>query len=53
MNDRIGELLVRENMISLSQLQQAQASQRQTRESLTYTLAKLGLVGEGDPQPNS
>ena len=48
MNDRIGELLVRENMISLSQLQQAQSSQRQTRESLTYTLAKLGLVGEGD-----
>jgi type IV pilus assembly protein PilB len=48
MNDRIGELLVRENMINLSQLQQAQASQRQSRESLTYTLAKLGMVGEGD-----
>ena len=48
MNDRIGELLVRENMISLSQLQQAQASQRQSRESLTYTLAKLGMVGDGD-----
>ena len=48
MNDRIGELLVRENMISLSKLQQAQASQRQSRESLTYTLAKLGMVGDGD-----
>ena len=48
MNDRIGELLVRENMITLSQLQQAQASQRQSRESLTYTLAKMGMVGEGD-----
>jgi type IV pilus assembly protein PilB len=48
MSDRIGELLVREKLISLSQLKDAQASQRNTRESLTYTLAKLGMVGEND-----
>ena len=46
MSDRIGELLVRENLISLSQLKDAQAAQRTSRESLTYTLAKLGMVGE-------
>ena len=48
MSDRLGELLVRENLISLSQLKDAQSSQRSTRESLTYTLAKLGMVGEND-----
>ena len=46
MSDRIGELLVRENLISLSQLKEAQQSQRQSRESLSYTLTKLGMVGE-------
>jgi type IV pilus assembly protein PilB len=46
--DRIGELLVRENLISLSQLKEAQQAQRSSRESLSYTLSKLGLVGEKD-----
>ncbi|MEE2644894.1 MAG: type IV-A pilus assembly ATPase PilB [Myxococcota bacterium] len=46
MSDRIGELLVRENLISLSQLKEAQQSQRQSRESLSYTLTKLGMVEE-------
>jgi type IV pilus assembly protein PilB len=46
MSDRIGELLVRENVISLSQLKDAQVAQRTSRESLTYTLAKMGMVGD-------
>ncbi len=46
--ERIGELLVRENLISLSQLKEAQQAQRNTRDSLTYTLSKLGLVAEKD-----
>jgi len=46
MSDRIGELLVRENIISLSQLKDAQVAQRTSRESLTYTLAKMGTVGD-------
>ncbi|MBU0550029.1 type IV-A pilus assembly ATPase PilB [Myxococcota bacterium] len=48
MSERLGELLVRENLISLGQLKQAQEAQRRTGERLTYTLTKLGLVGQGD-----
>ena len=48
MSDRIGELLVRENLISLSQLKEAQSTQRSTRESLTYTLTKMGMVNENN-----
>ena len=39
---RLGELLVRENLISLPQLQKAQEEQRKTGARLGYSLAKLG-----------
>ncbi|MCB9524973.1 MAG: type IV-A pilus assembly ATPase PilB [Myxococcales bacterium] len=48
MSDRLGELLVRENLISLTQLKEAQDTQRRSGERLAYTLTKLGLVGERD-----
>ncbi|MCB9543573.1 MAG: type IV-A pilus assembly ATPase PilB [Myxococcales bacterium] len=48
MADRLGELLVRENLINLTQLKQAQAEQRKTGQRLAYTLSKMGLVGERD-----
>lgn len=43
---RIGELLVRENLISLQQLQKAQVEQRQTGGKLGYHLTKLGFIEE-------
>lgn len=46
MADRIGELLVRENLISLAQLKRAQADQRTTGKRLAYSLARLGILGE-------
>lgn len=46
MADRIGELLVRENLISLVQLKRAQADQRTTGKRLSYSLARLGILGE-------
>jgi type IV pilus assembly protein PilB len=46
MADRIGELLVRENLISLAQLKRAQADQRTTGKRLSYSLARLGILGE-------
>ena len=48
MSERLGELLVRENLITLSQLKDAQNEQRQTGERLAYTLTKLGFIGEKD-----
>ena len=48
MSDRLGELLVRENLINLSQLKNAQDSQRKSGDRLAYTLTKLGMVGERD-----
>ncbi len=48
MAEQLGELLVRENLISLSQLKQAQDSQRKTGDRLAYTLTKMGMVGERD-----
>jgi type IV pilus assembly protein PilB len=48
MSDRIGELLVRENLINLSQLKDAQDATRRSGDRLAYTLTKLGLVGERD-----
>ena len=48
MADRLGELLVRENLINLSQLKQAQTEQRRSGDRLAYTLTKLGMVGERD-----
>ena len=48
MSERLGELLVRENLISLAELKKAQTHQRKDGERLTYTLTKLGMVGERD-----
>jgi type IV pilus assembly protein PilB len=43
---RIGELLVREKMLSLTQLQQAQDEARRTGKRLGATLARLGYVND-------
>ncbi len=45
-SERLGELLVRENLISLAQLQKAEEERRETGERLGYTLSKLGYVDE-------
>src|SRR4026209_31081 len=45
---RLGELLVREKLISLQQLRQAQEEQRKTGTNLGYTLAKLGYISDGE-----
>ena len=46
--DRIGELLVRENIISTEQLREAQADGHSSGKRLSYSLAKLGILGEKD-----
>src|SRR5262247_3281718 len=43
---RIGELLVREKMLSLQQLQQAQEEAKRTGKRLGATLARLGYVDD-------
>src|SRR3954470_9340404 len=43
---RIGELLVRERMLSLQQLQQAQEEAKRTGKRLGATLARLGYVDD-------
>ncbi len=43
---RLGELLVRENMISLSQLREAQQEQHKSGQRLGYSLTKLGYIEE-------
>ena len=45
---RIGELLVREKMISLQQLQQAQDEAKRTGRRLGIALTRLGYVGDND-----
>jgi type IV pilus assembly protein PilB len=45
---RLGELLVRENLISLAQLQKAQEEQRKSGARLGYSLTKLGIINEED-----
>jgi type IV pilus assembly protein PilB len=45
---RLGELLVRENLISLQQLQKAQNEQKQTGGKLGYHLTKLGFIEESE-----
>jgi type IV pilus assembly protein PilB len=45
---RIGELLVREKMLSLQQLQQAQDEAKRTGKRLGATLARLGYVKDQD-----
>src|SRR6266446_520266 len=48
MSTRLGELLVRENLISSQQLQKAQEEQRKTGGRLGYNLTKLGYIKESD-----
>lgn len=45
-SEKLGELLVREHLISLAQLQRAEDERRESGERLGYTLAKLGFVDE-------
>jgi type IV pilus assembly protein PilB len=45
---RLGELLVREKLISLQQLRRAQDEQRQSGQNLGYTLQKLGFISDGE-----
>ena len=45
-NNRLGELLVREKLISLAQLRQAQEEQQRSGNNLGYTLAKLGYISD-------
>ncbi|MCB9492614.1 MAG: type IV-A pilus assembly ATPase PilB [Dehalococcoidia bacterium] len=44
--DKLGELLLRENLISLAQLQRAEEDRRSSGDRLAYTLTKLGFVDE-------
>ena len=46
--NRLGELLVREKLISLQQLRQAQEEQRRSNTKLGYALAKLGFISDGE-----
>ena len=48
MPGRIGELLVRENLISLQQLQKAQEEQKKAGGRLGYQLTKLGFIEESE-----
>jgi type IV pilus assembly protein PilB len=48
MASRLGELLVREKLISLQQLRQAQDEQRKTNARLGPALARLGFLSDGD-----
>lgn len=45
-SNRLGELLVREKLISLQQLRQAQEEQKKTGQNLGYALARLGYVDD-------
>ena len=47
-NNRLGELLVREKLISLTQLRHAQDEQQKSGSNLGYTLAKLGYVSDDE-----
>jgi type IV pilus assembly protein PilB len=47
-SNRLGELLVREKLISLQQLRQAQDEQKKSGQNLGYTLAKLGYISDGE-----
>src|SRR3954447_2260323 len=46
--NRLGELLVREKLISLQHLRQAQEEQRKTGHNLGFALAKLGYISDGE-----
>ena len=47
-NNRLGELLVREKLISLQQLRKAQQDQQKSGGNLSYTLAKLGYISDAE-----
>src|SRR2546427_1175951 len=51
MPGRLGELLVRENLISLQQLQKAQEEQKKAGGRIGYHLTKLGFLEQSEP-PN-
>ena len=46
--NRLGELLVREKLISLAQLRRAQDEQQKSGQNLGYTLARLGYVSDDE-----
>jgi type IV pilus assembly protein PilB len=48
MGNRIGELLVREKLISLQQLRTAQEESRKGNTSLGYQLARLGFISDSE-----
>ncbi len=48
MSGRLGELLVRENLVSLQQLQKAQDEQRKTGGRIGSLLVKQGAIAESD-----
>jgi type IV pilus assembly protein PilB len=45
-DNRLGELLVREKLINLTQLRQAQDDQKKTNTTLSYSLAKMGIISD-------
>jgi type IV pilus assembly protein PilB len=45
-DNRLGELLVREKLISLAQLRTAQDEQKKTNTTLSYALAKMGIISD-------
>jgi type IV pilus assembly protein PilB len=47
-DNRLGELLVREKLISLTQLRQAQDEQKKSNTTLSYALAKMGIISDHD-----
>ncbi len=47
-SNRLGELLVREKLISLQQLRQAQEEQKKSGQNLGYALARLGYVDDDE-----
>ncbi|MBL8602853.1 MAG: type IV-A pilus assembly ATPase PilB [Myxococcales bacterium] len=44
--NRLGELLIRNNRISLAQLKQAQDEQKRSGQNLSFSLAKLGFISD-------
>ncbi|MCH2109315.1 MAG: hypothetical protein MK135_08295 [Polyangiaceae bacterium] len=44
--NRLGELLVREKLISLQQLREAQNEQKKSGQNLGFALARLGYVND-------
>ncbi|MBM4318631.1 MAG: type IV-A pilus assembly ATPase PilB [Deltaproteobacteria bacterium] len=47
-DEHLGELLVRENLVSLAQLQRAQEAQRREGGRVGFHLTKLGFIGDNE-----